>query len=162
MIDRIAARLREKLPDLSREAGKFATVGAIAYVLDTVLFNVAHYGWGMHTLGAKVLSTVVTATIAFVGNRQWTWRDRPRRGLRGEYLRYFGFNTIGLVITLGSVWIYQIAVTQWPRFLDNPIALNLIINVIGVGFASLFRFYAYRTWVFHDEPASPVGGRGDA
>lgn len=154
---RIGGWLRYRLPDLSREAGKFATVGTIAYIADTVLFNVAHYGWGMNTLSAKILSTVVTATLAFVGNRQWTWRYRPRRGLRGEYVRYFGFNTVGLAITLVSVWLYEVSVARWPDLLDNPIALNLIVNVFGVGVASLFRFYAYRTWVFHED--GPPGRR---
>ncbi len=144
--------LSQGFPDMSREAGKFAVVGTIAYVVDTVLFNVAYYGWDFHTLTAKILSTAVTVTLAYVGNRTWTWRNRPHRGVRREYTRYFGFNTVGLGITLLSVWGYQAAVVRWPQVLDNPLALNLVVNVIGVGAASLFRFYAYRTWVFTEEP----------
>lgn len=148
---RVVARLRNRLTGLGREAGKFAAVGATTYLVDTGLFNLAHYGWHMHTVSAKILSTVAAATLAFVGNRLWTWRSRPRRGLRREYVRYFGFNAVGLGITLLSVWAYQVAVAWWPHVLDNPIALNLIVNVFGVGAASLFRFYAYRTWVFRPE-----------
>lgn len=142
--------LYQRFAHVFHELGKFMGVGAIAYSVDLVLFNAAVYLWAWEALPAKTFSTCLAATIAFVGNRYWTWRHRPRTNLRREYLWYFLFNTIGLGINLLWVWAYEWANGLWPAVLDNPIALNLVANVIGVGTASAFRFYSYRTWVFAD------------
>ncbi|ADD40514.1 GtrA family protein [Stackebrandtia nassauensis] len=143
-------RLYRRFAHLFHEVGKFMGVGAVAYSFDLALFNAAVYLWAWEALPAKTFSTCVAATIAFVGNRFWTWRHRPRSRLHREYLWYFLFNTIGLGINLLWVWAYEWANGIWPSVLDNPIALNLVANVIGVGTAAAFRFYSYRTWVFSD------------
>lgn len=145
-------RVYRRFASLLHEMGKFVGVGAVAYVVDTGLFNFAVYGSGWNAYNAKIMAMVVGATVAFIGNRYWTWRHRARTSLHREYLMYFGFNTVGIGITLGCVWIYYRTVDLWPTVMDNPIALNMVVNVFGVGLASLFRFYAYRTWVFVDRP----------
>lgn len=149
---------RRYIPPI-REFGSFAGVGMVAYLVDTGLFNLAFYSWGLNTFNAKAIATVVAATLAFIGNRFWTWRKRPRSALHREYLWYFVFNAIGLGLNLLWVAAYQLALYLWPNVFDNPIALNLVVNVAGVGFASLFRFHAYRTWVFSDTVEKP---RSDA
>ena len=141
-----------------RELSRFVGVGVVAYCVDTGLFNLAVYGWQWNGFAAKVLATVLATSIAFAGNRFWTWRDRPRAALHREYLWYFGFNAVGLGINLMWVGGYEWALDRWPDVFDNPIALNLVVNVAGVGFASLFRFYAYRTWVFGRPTRDPSHG----
>lgn len=148
--ERLLARLHQRFAHLFHEIGKFIGVGAIAYTVDLVLFNASYYLWDWDTLPAKAMSTAVAATVAFIGNRFWTWRHRPRARLHREYLWYILFNAIGLGINLLWVGAYDWANGIWPSVLDNPIALNLVANVIGVGTASMFRFYSYRTWVFSD------------
>ncbi|CAM3631012.1 hypothetical protein GCM10009799_48880 [Nocardiopsis rhodophaea] len=37
--------------------------------------------------------------------------------------------------------------------LDSPLARNISGNFIGVGLATLFRFWSYRLWVFPAEAA---------
>jgi putative flippase GtrA len=142
---------------LRHEAGKFVGVGSIAYAVDLVLFNVAHYAWGMGAILATVVSTTLSASVAFVGNRYWTWRDRPRGGLHREYFWYFLFNAVGLGINLIWVALYNWLNLRWPSVFDNWVALNLFAKVIGVGTASMFRFYSYRTWVFADKPSARAG-----
>ncbi|MGH8794000.1 MAG: GtrA family protein [Stackebrandtia sp.] len=148
-------RLYRRFAELLHELGKFASVGAVAYTVDTSVFNLAHYVVGWDEYSSKVVATVFGATVAFIGNRYWTWRDLPRSSLPRQYLWYFFFNAVGLGITLFFVWLYMLGVDRWPGVLDNPLALNLAANVVGVGFASLFRFYAYRTWVFVDRTETP-------
>lgn len=150
MPDSALTRLYHRFAHVFQELGKFMGVGAVAYTVDLALFNLAVYLWAWEALTAKTFSTCVAATIAFAGNRFWTWRHRPRKHLHREYLWYFVFNTIGLGINLLWVWAYEWANGVWPVVLDNWIALNLVANVIGVGTASAFRFYSYRTWVFAD------------
>ena len=33
----------------------------------------------------------------------------------------------------------------------DQLTYNISTNVIGIGLAMIFRFYAYRTWVFKDQ-----------
>ena len=79
----------------------------------------------------KIISTVVAATAAFVGNRFWTWRDRERSGLRREYLLYFSVNLVGLLISVGCLWIsHNWLGTYWP-VLTSQLADNISGNIIG-------------------------------
>ena len=145
--------LRERFDQLIRELGKFGVVGAICYGIDVAIFNIVLAMTG-EPIPATVVSTVIAATIAFVGNRFWTWRDRERSGLRREYALYFGINLVGLMIGVACLWIsHDWLGSYWP-VLTTPLADNISGKVIGVGLASLFRFWAYRKFVFRVEPAA--------
>src|SRR5690606_41387611 len=41
---------------------------------------------------SKTIATVVAASLAFIGNRFWTWRHRERTSLAREYTLYFCLN----------------------------------------------------------------------
>jgi putative flippase GtrA len=132
---------------LLKELGKFGTVGALCYVIDITIFNVLR-GLTGEPIVPKIVSTVVATTAAFIGNRFWTWRHRERSGLGREYPLFFGVNLVGLGITIACLWLsHNWLGTYWP-VLTSQLADNISGNVIGVGFASLFRFWAYRRFVF--------------
>ena len=67
--------LRRRFEALLREVGKFGVVGAICYVIDVGLFNVIRSQTGQPIL-ATTVSGLIAMTVAFIGNRYWTWRDR--------------------------------------------------------------------------------------
>jgi len=145
--------VRERFDRLLRELGKFGVVGAICYVIDVAIFNVVRALTGEPIL-ATTVSTVIAATLAFLGNRFWTWKDRARSGLTREYTLYFGVNLVGLLIGVACLWIsHDLLGSYWP-VLTTTLADNISGKVIGVGLASLFRFWAYRTIVFRVEPAA--------
>src|SRR6266511_2977872 len=73
----------KRFEHLIHEVGKFGVVGAIAFMVDFSVFNLLLSPIG--PLPAKTVSTVISASVAFVGNRFWTWRHRPRSGLGREY-----------------------------------------------------------------------------
>jgi putative flippase GtrA len=131
---------------LLQELGKFGVVGAIAYVVDTVAFKIALSA--LNPLLAKTVATVISATVAFIGNRNWTWRDRPRSGLRREYTLYFVFNVVGLAIGLACLGLsHYLLGNVWPVFRSQ--AADLIsANFFGVALGTLFRFWSYRRFVF--------------
>ena len=132
---------------LIRELGKFGIVGATAFAVDTLIFNVllvVH----VTSLLAATISMCIAASVAFVGNRFWTWRDRSRTSLRREYLLYFLFNLVGLGIALGCLAISIYALGEmWPTF-KGTIAQNVAKNVVGMAMGTAFRFWAYRQIVF--------------
>jgi len=132
---------------LIRELGKFGIVGGVAFVVDTVIFNVLLFAH-VTSLLAATISMCIAASVAFVGNRFWTWRERSRTGLHREYVLYFLFNLDGLGIALGclAISIYGLGAI-WPVF-KGTLAQNAAKNVVGMALGTTFRFWAYRQIVF--------------
>jgi putative flippase GtrA len=139
--------LRERLIALIRELGKFGTVGGISFLIDLTIFNVLLHN-GFETLVAKTISTVIAATIAFVGNRYWTWRDREHHGMARQYSTFFVLNAVGLGIGLSCLAISHYALGQiWPA-LQSPLADNISGQLVGTALGTLFRFWSYKRFVF--------------
>jgi putative flippase GtrA len=139
-----AARLGRGLAELSR----FGVVGVVAFVIDVGTFNVlVHVGdpgvLSDRPLTAKTISTVIATVFAYQANREWTWKDRQRRGWAREYALFFALNAVGLLITLAPL-----AVSRYTLGLDSALADNISANVIGIGLGTAFRFWSYRRWVF--------------
>jgi putative flippase GtrA len=136
--------LYARVEHLIHELAKFGVVGAIAFIVDVGTFNVLRNGpLDDKVLTAKAISTVLATTVAFIGNRQWTFRHRERAGLRREYVLFFVLNGVGLAISLSFL-----AFSHYVLDLTSPLADNISTNIIGMGFATVFRFWSYRRWVF--------------
>lgn len=150
------SKARAKVRGLLHEFTRFGVIGSVAFVVDLTLFNLLRYGLDgegvLHhkPLTARVLSVAVATVIAYVGNRHWTWRHRPRRALHREYSLFFTFNVIGLLVNVGVL-----AFVNYVLNLADPVSNN-VANIVGIGVGSLFRFWAYRRFVF--PPAAPALG----
>lgn len=144
---------RRPLSRLAGEIGRFGAVGAVAYVVDVGVFNLLRFGVELGPLTSKTIATVAAVTVAYFGNRHWTWRERQRHGFRREYALFAVVNGAGLLIQLACLG-FAVYVLE----LTGQVAENVAGNVVGVGLGTLFRFWAYRTWVFPQVPTSePVG-----
>lgn len=144
--------LYRRFAHLIHELGKFGIVGAATYVIHVAVFNVClgRLPW----FPSLVIATVIATSLAFLGNRFWTWRDRDRTALHREYVIYFFFNVVGLLITAAVLWISHEGLGSiWPAVFQNRLADNISGNLIGVGLASVFRFWSYRRFVFKALPA---------
>jgi putative flippase GtrA len=153
----LLSRLRERFGHLIDELGKFGTVGAVSYVVDFAVFNICLSA--MSALPAKTISTVVAATLAFVGNKLWTWRNRDHAKLSRAYTLYFLFNAVGLAVSLFCLWLsHDVLGGQWPDIFRTRLADNVAAMLIGTAFGTAFRFWSYRTFVFvkkaDEEPPS--------
>jgi putative flippase GtrA len=141
------SRLLNRFRHLFHELGKFGVVGGVTYVIDTGLFKLGLEA-GIAPLLAKTGAAAVATTLAFLGNRFWTWRHRPRSGLRREYSLYFFFNVIGLGIGLACLAVSHYALgSVWPIFRTQNADL-LSANAIGMALGTTFRFWSYRQIVF--------------
>ena len=146
--------LRDRLVALLRELGKFGTVGAVAFLIDLAIFNVLLQA-GSETLAAKTISTVLATTVAFLGNRFWTWRDRAHQHMGRQYTTFFLLNAIGLGIGLACLAISHYGLGQfWPA-LRSQLAENISGLLIGTALGTLFRFWSYRRFVFRATAAVP-------
>ncbi|WP_416901116.1 GtrA family protein [Micromonospora echinospora] len=141
--------LLDRFGHLLRELSKFATVGGIAFLIDFALFNFFTTGRGIEPVTAKTISTVIAATVAFLGNRFWTWRHRERSNPLREYALFFFFNGVGLGIAVACLAISRYGLGSiWPEVFQTTLADNIASFIVGTGLGTLFRFWSYRRFVF--------------
>jgi putative flippase GtrA len=146
----LARPLSERFHRLAREVVTYGVVAIINTAIDFALFN------GLISLGAlkaNTISTVVATTTSFLMNRHWVYRDRPKKALHHEYVLFFGVNLVGLVIqevvlALAGLGVHDMA--------HHRLELNLY-KCLGLAVAMIFRFWAYRTFVFRPGPSSRAG-----
>ena len=150
----LTARLRASIDVVYREMVKFGAVGAVAFLVDVGTFNLLRYGvaglegpFEHKPLTAKTCSVVVATVVAWLGNRYWTFRHRRRASRRREFVLFFMMNAAGLGIALACL-----AISHYVLGLHTALADNISGNLIGLGVGTLFRFYAYRKWVFSNGP----------
>jgi putative flippase GtrA len=129
-------------------------VGAFGLAVDVGGYNALMYlggdGWlGDQPLVAKTVSLIAGTTVAYLGNRFWTYRDRPRGRLAREYSVYMVLSGVALAIALGCL-----AVSRYVLGLTSPVADNVAANGVGLALGSLFRFLSYRRYVFPDRPSA--------
>ena len=133
-----------RLGHLVRELMKFGVVGGFAFLVDIGLFNLLLHATDK-PLTSKTISAVVATTVAYIGNRHWTFRRRERSGVRREYTLFFLLNGVGLVIALACLAISHYLLDFTSRLTDNIAA-----NGVGLALATTFRFWSYRRWVFRE------------
>jgi len=151
-----------RLSHLVRELMKFGVVGGVAFVVDVGLFNLL-----LHLtdkpLTSKTISTIAATTVAYAGNRTWTFRRRSRSTVRREYSLFFLLNGVGMLIALTCL-----AISHYLLGYTSTLADNVAANVVGLGLGTAFRFWSYRRWVFPEllpaaaEPGLVGGGSADS
>lgn len=146
--DGLGGLMLQRLIRLLPEASKFLTVGAVAYVIDTGLFNLLRYVGETPLLAdkpltAKIISASTATLFAYFGNKQWTYASRTGRKVTQEILLFFLLNAIAMAIAVICLFI-----SHYVLQLTTPLADNIAANVVGVGLGTLFRFVTYRKWVF--------------
>ncbi|TDB71573.1 GtrA family protein [Micromonospora sp. KC721] len=158
----LVSTLLDRFGHLVRELSKFATVGGIAFLIDFALFNFLAFGQGVPPVAAKTVSTVVAATLAFIGNRFWTWRHRLRSHPAREYALFFFFNAVGLGIAVACLALSRYGLGSiWPDVFQTALADNIASFLVGTGLGTLFRFWSYRRFVFVEAGIPPVPEAAD-
>lgn len=149
MVRRVAGlydRVRHLLPEMA----KFGIVGGIGAVIDLGGAAVLHSSYHQGALTAKAISISVATVVTYLGSRLWTFRHRENQALHRETVLFFALNVVGLLIAEAVI-----ACTTKVLGYKDPIAFNLA-SLIGTGLGTIFRFYAYRKWVFLAPAAPPV------
>ncbi|WP_307544507.1 GtrA family protein [Streptomyces sp. V3I8] len=139
--------VRVRIDRLTREIAKFGAVGGAGLLVNLITFNLVRSTTDLQVVRASVIATVVAIVSNYIGFRYFTYRDRDKSGRTKEMTLFVLFSAIGLVIENGVLF----AATYGLGF-DSPLASN-VFKFVGIGVATLFRFWSYRTWVFRVAPA---------
>ena len=127
---------------LVKELGALGAVGAVCFFIDLGLFQLlyAHAGWGAVT--SKLVSTLVSMTIAYFAHRYWSFSHRARTGVRREYALFAVINGLTLVLGLAIV-----AFVRYPLGQEGALVLQ-IANIGSIALGTVVRYLCYRRWVF--------------
>jgi putative flippase GtrA len=150
----IGARIVDFVRSLWRELAKFGVIGVINIVIDLGLYNVLIDGpMPTKVTAAKIVSGTVATLFAWVGNRYWTFRHRRNRPVHHEVALFFGVNGIALAVSV--LWV---AFAHYVLGLEGKFWLNFNA-VFGIGLGTIIRFWAYKQFVFKNEPIAeePAG-----
>jgi len=132
--------------DRRGEVVRFAVIGLAAYLTDVAVFNLLLLGADVAPGWSKVLSSAVAIAVAFLGSRHYTWRDRRTDSPWREYGKFLVFSVLAAGIQLACLLISHDVLG-----LESALADNVSANVIGMGLATVFRFWSFRTFVFPEQ-----------
>ncbi|MFI9724324.1 GtrA family protein [Streptomyces sp. NPDC052396] len=141
-----------RLLALGREFAKFGTVGVLGIFVNLGFFNLCRGITGLPVVRCSVIATSFAIAFNYLGLRYFTYPDRDRSHRSREVLLFAGFSCVGLVIENGVLYIATYGF-GW----DAPFQSNLF-KFLGIGTATLFRFWSYRAWVFRALPGHPLHG----
>ncbi|GGL81695.1 GtrA family protein [Glutamicibacter protophormiae] len=147
MFERIRLKITGLISLLWREVAKFGVVGGVAFIIDSGI-----YVWLLHgpmsdsQVKAKIIAGVVATLFSWLANRFWTFRHRRQANVVRELVMFLIMNAIGLGIAAACVWV-----TKYWIGLTDPTSLFIAGSVVGLVLGTIFRFFAYRFWVFGAE-----------
>ncbi|WP_460066392.1 GtrA family protein [Streptomyces sp. YKOK-I1] len=136
-----------RLRRVGRELVKFGAVGGAGLLVNLGVFNLVRHLTDLPVVRASVIATIVSIVFNYIGFRYFTYRDRDKSGRTKELTLFLLFSAVGLVIENGLLF----AATYGFGW-DSPLQSN-VFKFLGIGVATLFRFWSYRTWVFRALPA---------
>ncbi|GAA4890575.1 GtrA family protein [Actinomycetospora straminea] len=144
-----------RLVDRHGELVKFATVGAITFVVDTAVFVTAKSTvLEPKPVTAKVVAVLVATIVGYVLNREWSFRARGGLGRPHEALLYFAVSGVALAINAAPLGISRYVLdlaTPAVSTLTEHVADLVSAQVVGTLLAMVFRWWAFRRWVFPDD-----------
>ena len=139
-LTQLRAYLRDSWRVLLKEISAFGVIGALAFVIDMGLFVLlAKHG----ALKAKTVSTIVSTTFAYFGNRHLSFSHRARTSIGRETAFFFGINFITLIFSL-----LVIALFVYPLGFPHASLTVTFVNFVTIALGTVFRFWAYKRFVF--------------
>jgi putative flippase GtrA len=140
MTERLHDYFRNSWRILLKEISAFGLIGILALVIDLGVFAwLAPHG----AVKAKIISTTVSTAFAYVGNRYLSFSHRARTSIARETAFFFGINLITLVFSAACIAIFV-----YPLHYAHDSVTVFAVNVVTIGIGTLFRFWAYKRFVF--------------
>lgn len=126
---------------------RFLVVGGVSTLIEIGVFNLLVFVWGWDVVSAKIVASLVALVNAYIGNREWTFRHRDRRGRTAEVALFLATNAVCTAIGALLVWIGVDAVASTLGREPGAVAVN-VVNLISIVIVVLLRFVLYHAIVF--------------
>jgi putative flippase GtrA len=158
VVDTVLARVPEPLRGMlvkHRELLKFAIVGGTTFIIDNGIWYLLKLTvLEDKPVTAKIIAIIVATIVSYVLNREWSFRTRGGRERHHEAALFFLISGIG--VGLNSLPLY---LSRYALQLEEPHVSRFVQEVadftsgsiIGMLLAMVFRFWAFKRWVFPDE-----------
>lgn len=124
---------------VGRRLSSFAVVGTIGFVVDAGILSALVQSGGWSHYSARAVSFAAAVTVTWYLNRRWVFSPTASRAR--EYGSYFGVQTVGALINLGT---YASVIEIFPSLAGAPV----LPLAVGSALALLFNYSAAKRWVF--------------
>ncbi len=158
VVDTVLARVPEPLRKLllkHRELLKFAIVGGTTFIIDNGIWYLLKLTvLEEKPVTASIIAIIIATIVSYVLNREWSFSTRGGRERHHEAALFFLISGVGVAINSAPLWISRyVLMLEVPHVsrLVQEIADFTSRSIIGMLLAMLFRFWAFRRWVFPDE-----------
>jgi len=142
-----------------KELLKFGVVGGVCFLIT----NVVNYGLKLTILNEKpvtalAIAVIIATIVSYVLSREWSFRTRGGRERHHEAALFFLISGIG--VALNSLPLY---VSRYVLHLRVP-TVDLLTQevadfasgiILGTLIAMVFRWWAFKKWVFPEADARP-------
>ena len=158
MVETALAMIPQPYRDVAikhRELVKFALVGGSTWVIDTAVFLLLKATvLAEKPLTAKIIAVLVATIVSYVLNREWSFRTRGGRERHHEAALFFIISGIGVI-----VYTAPLAISRYVLDLKVP-GVSLVTQeiadfvsgqILGVLAGMVFRWWAFRRFVFPDQ-----------
>ncbi|WP_226532006.1 GtrA family protein [Microbacterium paraoxydans] len=143
--------LPTRLRRLAGVGSRFLVVGAVSTLIEVGVFNLLVFVWGWDVVAAKIAASLVALINAYIGNREWTFRHRDRRGRVAEVVLFLATNVVCTAIGAALVWvgveIFTVVLDRQP----GAVAVN-VVNLTSIVIVVMLRFVLYHGIVFRVSP----------
>lgn len=123
-----------------RQFIKFSVAGAICLIIDFLLYiflTRLFSFWERHIFWANFATVIVSSTVNFIWNKNWTFRDkRP-----DIFFQYFKFWVIAIGGIILYQWIFVFLIKRFSLF-------DLLSKLIAAAIVWLIRFIFNKFWTF--------------
>jgi putative flippase GtrA len=142
-----------------RELLKFAFVGGFCFLI-TLAVN---YGLKLTILGTKpvtaqAIAVIIATIVSYILNREWAFRTRGGRERAHEATLFFLISGLGVVLNTLPLWMSRYLLDlQVPHvsLFAQELADFTSGMIIGTLVAMVFRWWAFKKWVFPAENVRP-------
>lgn len=132
---------------------KFGAVGLFNFIIEAILFNVLFLAVGMGEVAAKVLSTLVSITLAYVLNKKWVFQHEQGASFK-EAGVFFGTN-LGCMFLSTLIFHWGL---QWRWLFEALASVGLghalvvnILNFVSIALMVPVRYVVYAV-LFNNKP----------
>jgi len=140
-----------RLRRLASVGSRFLVVGALSTLIEIGVFNLLVYVMGVDVIWGKIIASLVALVNAYIGNREWTFKHRDRRGRVNELVLFVITNAVCTGLGALLLWLGVLGASAILGRDAGPFAVNFV-NLVSIAIVVLVRFALYHRIVFRVAP----------